>query len=444
MRALRPFRPYIITWLLLNLPLWLLAAALPMQRPTAALAAVVSTLVLSLWMRERQTLIKEIAGGRLLNPGWLRLSEQAEVAVADMRKAQQRELSLVQEQAAHWQQLLSDISQPVLLTNAVQRVVYANPAAVEAFGDKVVGLLLGQAIRAPELLTNAEMTLKDGQPRQLEAVIAEGEQDWIYRISLRRLPNQDNLLVFAEDITELRMQEQARVDFVANASHELRTPLASVLGFVETLLGPARDDADARERFLTIIHEEAGRMSRMVNSLLSLSQVEQSKEAPDEEIDLIPVVQEVVRGLEMQSKHRQMPIQLTLPDHLPLMGDDDQLAQVIRNLLDNALKYGRSGTPILLSAQQVAANGDDPSWEIKIQDQGDGIPPEALPRLSERFYRVDKARARSIGGSGLGLAIVKHILQRHGGNLKIDSVLGQGSTFTLHLPTATKPMQAAA
>jgi two-component system phosphate regulon sensor histidine kinase PhoR len=303
---------------------------------------------------------------------------------------------------------------------------------------------LGQAIRAPELLTNAEMTLKDGQPRQLEAVIAEGEQDWIYRISLRRLPNQDNLLVFAEDITELRMQEQARVDFVANASHELRTPLASVLGFVETLLGPARDDADARERFLTIIHEEAGRMSRMVNSLLSLSQVEQSKEAPDEEIDLIPVVQEVVRGLEMQSKHRQMPIQLTLPDHLPLMGDDDQLAQVIRNLLDNALKYGRSGTPILLSAQQVAANGDNPSWEIKIQDQGDGIPPEALPRLSERFYRVDKARARSIGGSGLGLAIVKHILQRHGGNLKIDSVLGQGSTFTLHLPTATKPMQAAA
>ncbi|MBU3655080.1 MAG: PAS domain-containing protein [Alphaproteobacteria bacterium] len=444
MRSFRPFRPYIISWLLLNLPLALMAAIWPGYWPAALVAAVTSALMLSLWMRERQTLIKEIASGQLLTPGWLRLSEQAEVAVADMRKAQQRELGLAQEQAAHWQQLLNHISQPVLLTNGVQRVVFVNPAAVEAFGDKVVGLLLGQAIRAPELLTNAEMTLKDGLPRQLEAVLSEGEQDWIYRISLRRLPNQDHLLVFAEDITELRMQERARVDFVANASHELRTPLASVLGFVETLLGPARDDADARERFLTIIHEEASRMSRMVNSLLSLSQVEQSKEAPDEEIDLVPVVQEVVRGLEMQSKHRQMPIQLTLPDHLPLVGDDDQLAQVIRNLLDNALKYGRSGTPILLSAQQVAANGDNPGWEIKIQDQGDGIPPEALPRLSERFYRVDKARARSIGGSGLGLAIVKHILQRHGGNLKIDSVLGQGSTFTLHLPAAIKPMQAAA
>ncbi|MBM3602676.1 MAG: PAS domain-containing protein [Alphaproteobacteria bacterium] len=441
---MRALRPYLLTWLLLTLPLALMAMIWPGHWPAALVAALTSGLVLALWMRERQTLIKEIASGQRLTPGWLRLSEQAELAVADMRKAQQRELSLAQDQAAHWQQLLNQISQPVLLTNASQRVVYANPAAVEAFGDKVVGLLLGQAIRAPELLTNAEMTLQDGLPRQLEAVLSEGEQDWIYRISLRRQQGQDNLLVFAEDITELRMQERARVDFVANASHELRTPLASVLGFVETLLGPARDDADARERFLTIIHEEASRMSRMVNSLLSLSQVEQVMEAPDEEIDLVPLVREVVRGLEMQSKHRQMPIQLTLPDHLMLLGDDDQLAQVIRNLLDNALKYGRSGTPIQLTAQQVAAEGDGVNWEITVQDQGDGIPPEALPRLSERFYRVDKARARSIGGSGLGLAIVKHILQRHGGSLKVDSVLGQGSTFTLHLPATHKALQAAA
>jgi two-component system phosphate regulon sensor histidine kinase PhoR len=243
------------------------------------------------------------------------------------------------------------------------------------------------------------------------------------------------LLVFAEDITELRAQEQARVDFVANASHELRTPLASVLGFVETLQGPAREDVAARDRFLTIIHEEAGRMARLVNSLLSLSQVEQNSELPDELVDLVPLVREVAQSLEMQSKQRQMPIVLDLPDQLTVVGDDDQLAQVVRNLLDNALKYGRGGTPIVLKASQDASQ-DDRVWHIRVTDQGDGIPPESLSRLTERFYRVDKARARSVGGSGLGLAIVKKILQRHGGDLVIDSTLGQGSVFTIQLPVA--------
>lgn len=443
---MRSIRPYLISWLILNLPLALLAVLMGggvRPKLLVLLSAVLSAVVLARWRLERQKLITAIAQDQPLTAGWLRLNEQAEVAIAGMRKLHQQKIAESLAAVAHGQSLLAEISQPVLLTDEMQRITYANPAALTAFGDHVVGLLLGQAIRANNLLAAAEACFQDKNPRDLEASLVDGDALWIYRISLRLIApvkkayqaagasTSPNLLVFAEDITELRAQEQARVDFVANASHELRTPLASVLGFVETLQGPAREDVAARDRFLTIIHEEAGRMARLVNSLLSLSQVEQNSELPDELVDLVPLVREVAQSLEMQSKQRQMPIVLDLPDQLTVVGDDDQLAQVVRNLLDNALKYGRGGTPIVLKASQ-----DDGVWHIRVTDQGDGIPPESLSRLTERFYRVDKARARSVGGSGLGLAIVKKILQRHGGDLVIDSTLGQGSVFTIQLPVA--------
>jgi two-component system phosphate regulon sensor histidine kinase PhoR len=443
---MRSIRPYLISWLILNLPLALLAVLMGggvRPKLLVALSAALSAVVLARWRLERQKLITAIAQDQPLTAGWLRLNEQAEVAIAGMRKLHQQKIAESLAAVAHGQSLLAEISQPVLLTDEMQRITYANPAALTAFGDHVVGLLLGQAIRASNLLAAAEACFQDKNPRDLEASLVDGDALWIYRISLRLIApvkkayqaagasTSPNLLVFAEDITELRAQEQARVDFVANASHELRTPLASVLGFVETLQGPAREDVAARDRFLTIIHEEAGRMARLVNSLLSLSQVEQNSELPDELVDLVPLVREVAGSLEMQSKQRQMPIVLDLPDQLMVVGDDDQLAQVVRNLLDNALKYGRGGTPIVLKASQ-----DDGVWHIRVTDQGDGIPPESLSRLTERFYRVDKARARSVGGSGLGLAIVKKILQRHGGDLVIDSTLGQGSVFTIQLPVA--------
>jgi two-component system phosphate regulon sensor histidine kinase PhoR len=447
---MRSIRPYLISWLILNLPLALLAVLMGggvRPKLLVLLSAVLSAVVLARWRLERQKLITAIAQDQPLTAGWLRLNEQAEVAIAGMRKLHQQKIAESLAAVAHWQSLLNEISQPVLLTDEMQKIVYANPAALTAFGDHVVGLLLGQAIRANNLLAAAEACFQDKNPRDLEASLVDGDALWIYRISLRLIAlvkkayqaagasTSPNLLVFAEDITELRAQEQARVDFVANASHELRTPLASVLGFVETLQGPAREDVAARDRFLTIIHEEAGRMARLVNSLLSLSQVEQNSELPDELVDLVPLVREVAQSLEMQSKQRQMPIVLDLPDQLTVVGDDDQLAQVVRNLLDNALKYGRGGTPIVLKASQDASQ-DDRVWHIRVTDQGDGIPPESLSRLTERFYRVDKARARSVGGSGLGLAIVKKILQRHGGDLVIDSTLGQGSVFTIQLPVA--------
>ncbi|HWZ66616.1 MAG TPA: ATP-binding protein, partial [Stellaceae bacterium] len=265
------------------------------------------------------------------------------------------------------------------------------------------------------------------------------------RARLARLdpPSLDGAVVVLSlhDITQLKRAEQMRADFIANASHELRTPLTTLTGFIETLRGPAREDAEARERFLAIMHEQAARMIRLVEDLLSLSRIELNEHVmPQGSVALGPLLHHLADTLELRAGERDMHIRLDMPPDLPnVLGERDELAQLFQNLLDNAIKYGRAGSEISVAA----ANGVRPPYggdagdaafvSIAVRDQGEGIAREQLPRLTERFYRVDTARSREMGGTGLGLAIVKHILNRHRGFLDIESALGAGSVFTVFL-----------
>jgi two-component system phosphate regulon sensor histidine kinase PhoR len=239
------------------------------------------------------------------------------------------------------------------------------------------------------------------------------------------------------DLTPLRRVEEMRADFVANASHELRTPLAALSGFIETLQGSARDDAKARERFLAIMREQAHRMARLIDDLLSLSRIElNAHRRPDTPVDLVPIVRQVVDSLETLARDRGVAVNVEAANALTVLGDRDELVRIFENLVENALKYGAPGkrVDIKLGASMSAEN--EPEAQVSIRDYGPGIAPEHLPRLTERFYRVDVKESRAQGGTGLGLALVKHILNRHRGRLTIESAPGAGASFTIHLPTA--------
>jgi two-component system, OmpR family, phosphate regulon sensor histidine kinase PhoR len=245
------------------------------------------------------------------------------------------------------------------------------------------------------------------------------------------------VLMTFHDLTPLRRVEEMRADFVANASHELRTPLAALSGFIETLQGSARDDAKARERFLAIMREQAHRMARLIDDLLSLSRIElNAHRRPDTPVDLVPIVRQVVDSLETLARDRGVTVNVEAANALTVLGDRDELVRIFENLVENALKYGAPGkrVDIKLGAGMSAEN--EPEAQVCVRDYGPGIAPEHLPRLTERFYRVDVKESRAQGGTGLGLALVKHILNRHRGRLTIESAPGAGASFTIHLPTA--------
>jgi two-component system phosphate regulon sensor histidine kinase PhoR len=244
------------------------------------------------------------------------------------------------------------------------------------------------------------------------------------------------LLVTFDDLTPLRRAEEMRADFIANASHELRTPLAALLGFVETLQGPARDDAGAREKFLGIMQGQATRMARLIDDLLSLSRIELNAHLkPDTPVDLAPLVRQVADGLQMLARDRGVEIKLAAAQEpVVVLGDRDELIRAIENLVENALKYGAAGKRVDVTLSRAVTPGGTSEAQLKVRDYGPGIAPEHLPRLTERFYRVDVVDSRAQGGTGLGLALVKHVLNRHGGRLTIESTRGEGAAFILHIP----------
>ena len=250
-------------------------------------------------------------------------------------------------------------------------------------------------------------------------------------------------LVAIEDLSERHRLERMRVDFVANASHELRTPLASLMGFIETLQGPARNDPAARERFLAIMREQARRMARLIDDLLSLSRIELNAHLPPSTpVDLASLVRQVTDGLQTLARDRKVEIrQVIPPEPLTVLGDRDELIRGLENLVENALKYGAAGKRVDVTLSRGQTRAGAPEARIAVRDFGPGIAPEHLPRLTERFYRVDVADSRSQGGTGLGLALVKHILNRHRGRLMIESVAGEGATFTVVLPPARPPVR---
>lgn len=250
------------------------------------------------------------------------------------------------------------------------------------------------------------------------------------------------LLLTFHDLTPIRRVEEMRADFVANASHELRTPLAALSGFIETLKGPARNDTAARDRFLDIMEAQANRMARLIDDLLSLSRIELAAHVrPVTPVDLVPVVRQVVDALQTLARDRGVEVSIDAPaEPLVVPGDRDELIRVFENLIENALKYGGAGKRVDITLSRGKAQDGSEDAVASVRDYGPGIAAEHIPRLTERFYRVDVTGSRALGGTGLGLALVKHVVNRHRGRLFIDSKIGQGASFTIRLPLFTESM----
>ncbi|MBZ8119358.1 PAS domain-containing protein [Roseovarius sp. LXJ103] len=336
--------------------------------------------------------------------------------------------------------LLEAIPQPALLIGRAERIIGANSGASALLGGAITGRHFITAIRQPTVLDAIEDALRTHAPREARYLTNAGEADVTYTVTARPVDwgSMQAVLVCFEDITHLEQAGQMRRDFVANVSHELRTPLTALLGFIETLQGPAKGDAVATERFLRTMAREAARMERLVHDLLSLSRVEaQERVRPRESVDLGALLTSVCQTLRPLTQDAGAALALTLPDAaIKVPGDADQLRQVFTNLIENAVKYGGQGGAVRITLTQLEAAPAlrRPAAAVTITDQGPGIDPLHIPRLTERFYRVDGHRSREKGGTGLGLAIVKHIINRHRGRLRIESALGKGSTFSVLLP----------
>jgi len=323
-------------------------------------------------------------------------------------------------------EVLDAIAEPVLLI-ADRRVTAANPPARTLLGQHILGEDVRVAIRHPAAAERL-MNTSDQNPGAPIHLVGLGTRDQRWEMRVTAIAD-GRRIVHLIDRTGSYASERMRVDFVANASHELRTPLASLLGYVETLEDGAGEEPGLRKRFLKIMHDEARRMQRLIDDLISLSRIEAEKyRAPDNPVALDELIDEVC--LELSGVPRAADVVTEVAEVPPVRGDASQLSQLLHNVIGNAMKYGKEGTPILVS---LLPEGES-MIRLTVTDQGDGIAPEHLPRLTERFYRVDAGRSRTIGGTGLGLSIVKHIVERHRGRFDIASTVGKGSTVTVLLP----------
>jgi two-component system phosphate regulon sensor histidine kinase PhoR len=330
--------------------------------------------------------------------------------------------------------VIAQLPAPVMLLDESERVLLINDSMRTLVGSGVENKHVSAVLRNPAVLTAIDQTTHDGEPTTVQFTlpvpIERHFQAYVARVSAA--PPTTALLL--HDLTAIRRSEQMRADFVANASHELRTPLAAVSGFIDTLRGHARDDTEAREKFLDIMAVEAARMRRLIDDLLSLTRIEMNEHVPPQtRIQLENVVREVAAALAPLARSDHITIEVSGDTDLPpVVGDRDELIQLFQNLIHNAIKYGRENGHIWIS---FGRTGDGQVFAT-VRDDGEGIAPSAVPRLTERFYRVDVKRSREKGGTGLGLAIVKHIVSRHQGRLQIESRQGEGSSFTVLLPPA--------
>lgn len=333
--------------------------------------------------------------------------------------------------------ILERLPDPLIVLAEDRAVLRSNAAARAAYGDDMAAVLrhpdLHGAIDrtfASGLVQTAELTLPVPVARDVHAEVVPMDPP---------LADGGRAIVVLSDRTRDRMVERMRADFVANVSHELRTPLTSLIGFIETLRGPAADDPPAQHRFLGIMAEQGARMNRLIDDLLSLSRIEMNEHQPPADVvDLKELITRLVAGFEPRLTQRNTHLELRLSEAIPpVPGDADQIVQVTQNLLDNAIKYGREGGTVGLTVDTSPQGGrwpTRPGVVIAVSDQGPGIPRDHISRLTERFYRVDKGRSRAVGGTGLGLAIVKHIVNRHRGHLSIESEVGVGTTVSVWLP----------
>ncbi len=329
---------------------------------------------------------------------------------------------------------------PLIITEDNEVVSDASRTAIAMFPGLAPGRPVSLAIRDPDFLEAVAQTGRDRIGRAVTlkelAPISRAMRVHINAVTPDG-PRKPAVVCVFEDLTEQLATERMRVDFIANASHELRTPLASLLGFIETLQGPARDDAAARTRFLGIMREQAGRMARLIDDLLSLSRAElRSHQQPTTQVDLRSIVREIIDSLSLSAKERGVALRPDLPDGAALIqGDRDDLLRLVENLVENGIRYGKEGLYVDISIKAAAGDGA----VLTVRDHGPGIAPEHIPRLTERFYRADISHSRENGGTGLGLAIVKHLVARHRARLDIESQPGEGAAFKVTFPATAPP-----
>ncbi len=403
---------------------------------------------LSRWMRSLAAGVDALPP----RPRQEQLVDEMAAAVSQLRRQWQHQQAGLAA-AARWHETLFDsLPDPLVLLADGRRVVRVNRAGRAVFGRDMTGRDLAVVLRDPAVLEVTDAVLGGAAGREAEFTLAAPvPRSFVARVERLESGAADGTraILALHDVTTTRRMEQMRADFVANASHELRTPLSTLLGFIETLRGPARDDDEARERFLAIMFDQASRMARLVNDLLSLSRIELNEHSPPgDRVDLARIVEGAVAALLPLAEAKGMTLAPCCdPKAAAVLGQPDELAQLVQNLLDNAIKYGRDATSVEISlgvpaklpaAAAHLAHGAAGVVALAVADHGEGIAREHLPRLTERFYRVDTARSRKLGGTGLGLAIVKHIVNRHRGVLVIESAPGRGSTFTVYMPAAAQ------
>ncbi len=327
--------------------------------------------------------------------------------------------------------LIAAMPDPVIVVNSTDRVIAFNPPALALLPALRLEEMLVLSIRSPVVLDAVSAARASGRAQNV-SLLERVPVERLFDVHVAAIRGFELIALTLHDLTESRRVERMRVDFVANASHELRTPLASLLGFVETLQGPARDDPKARGRFLEIMGQQARRMARLVDDLLSLSRIEQNQHVrPETPVDLVGIVRHVADTFGPGARDAGIELKIDAPPELIVRGDRDELIRIVENLIENALKYGADGDDKRVDVVVSAQNGDA---VFAVRDHGPGIAPEHLPRLTERFYRVDAGQSRARGGTGLGLAIVKHIVARHRGRLRIESRPGEGAEFTIQIP----------
>ena len=337
--------------------------------------------------------------------------------------------------------VVSGMPDPVTVLDQDGRVIAFNAQASVLAPALRRGEPASIALRMPELVEAIRAANLTGKAQRIEFSARLPSPRWseafVAPIALSdHGPGRAGVVVITvHDLTPIRRADDMRADFVANVSHELRTPLAAITGFIDTLQGPARDDPAARGRFLGIMQTQAWRMARLIDDLLSLSRIEQrAHQRPDTPVDLIAIVRQVADGLQTIAQDRGIAVEITAPSTpLVVLGDRDELIRLFENLIENGLKYGASGKRLDIGLASANAPGGKGEAVVSVRDYGPGIAAEHLPRLTERFYRVDVGESRAQGGTGLGLALVKHILNRHQGRLSIDSREGEGATFTVRL-----------
>jgi two-component system phosphate regulon sensor histidine kinase PhoR len=346
-------------------------------------------------------------------------------------------------------EIFERLPDPLLLLNASGRVTFANAAMGGVIGVDLEKKHISSLLRTPSVLDAIRETSETGKPSSVEFTFLVPVQRHYQAYVARIAKDPPVTILLLHDLTGMKRAEQMRADFVANASHELRTPLAALSGFIATLKGHARDDPEAREQFLDIMTVEADRMRRLIDDLLSLTRIEQNEHVPPSgEASLEDILREAVAALAPLAKPDHITLDISAAKDLPLaVGQRDELIQIFQNLIHNAIKYGKPDGHVwitLASGSLPGGRGAENMLVVSVRDDGEGIPQASVPRLTERFYRVDVKRSRERGGTGLGLAIVKHIVNRHHGRLAIESRQGEGSTFTVFLPAAkVKERQAA-